>query len=226
MDNSKISIWIWGAGGHGQEMLALCLQEKIIVNGFIDDNKQDHYEGYPVIHSFKLPPNQQVILGIGNPHLRSFVMQNSTLFFPSIISQKAIVNTKLFGKGITICDGSILTTNLTIGNGVLVNIGATVSHRTKIGNYTNICPGAHIAGDCDIGNEVFIGIGSTIIDKIKIGDNSIVAAGSVVTKDIPSNVMVAGIPAKIKKYLEQKPGAIPRLQSWGQAWQEKNDPLL
>jgi acetyltransferase-like isoleucine patch superfamily enzyme len=50
-----------------------------------------------------------------------------------------------------------------------------------------------------IGDNCFIGAGSTIIPKINVGKNSIVAAGSVVIKDVPENVMVAGVPSKIKK---------------------------
>jgi maltose O-acetyltransferase len=50
-----------------------------------------------------------------------------------------------------------------------------------------------------IGNDVWIGGSCVILPGVTIGDNSIVAAGSVVTKDVPSNVIVAGNPAKILK---------------------------
>ena len=50
-----------------------------------------------------------------------------------------------------------------------------------------------------IGENCFISAGSTIIPKIEIGDNSIIAAGSVVIDNVPPNVMVAGVPSKIKK---------------------------
>ena len=49
----------------------------------------------------------------------------------------------------------------------------------------------------DIGNNVFIGVNSIIMPGVKIEDNVIVAAGSVITKSIPSGVIVAGVPAKI-----------------------------
>lgn len=54
-----------------------------------------------------------------------------------------------------------------------------------------------------IGDNCYFGVGSSVIGKnIKIGNNVTVAAGAVVTKDIPDNVVVAGIPAKIIKYKE------------------------
>ena len=49
----------------------------------------------------------------------------------------------------------------------------------------------------EVGNNVFIGCNVTILPNIKIGNNVIVAAGSVVTKDVPSNSVVGGNPAKV-----------------------------
>ena len=53
-----------------------------------------------------------------------------------------------------------------------------------------------------IGKDVWIGARAIILPGVHIGDCSVVAAGSVVTEDIPPNVMVAGVPAKIKKELK------------------------
>ena len=54
-----------------------------------------------------------------------------------------------------------------------------------------------------IGKDVWIGANSTILPGVTIGDFSVVAAGSVVTKDVPSGVLVAGVPAEIKKHLKR-----------------------
>lgn len=59
-----------------------------------------------------------------------------------------------------------------------------------------------------IGNNVFIGVNSVILGGVSIGDNVIIGAGSVVNRDIPDNVVAAGVPAKviedIAKYEEKK----------------------
>jgi len=52
-----------------------------------------------------------------------------------------------------------------------------------------------------LGNHVFVGVNSVILRDVIIGDNSIIGAGSVVTKDVPPNVVVAGNPAKIIRKL-------------------------
>ena len=51
-----------------------------------------------------------------------------------------------------------------------------------------------------IGNNVWIGANSILVSGVKINDGAIVAAGSVVTKEVPTNAIVAGSPAKIIKY--------------------------
>ena len=52
-----------------------------------------------------------------------------------------------------------------------------------------------------IGRNVWIGAGATILPGVTIGENSVVGAASVVTKDVPANVVVVGSPAKIVKQL-------------------------
>ena len=50
-----------------------------------------------------------------------------------------------------------------------------------------------------IGNHVWIGARATILKGVKIGDGAVVAAGAVVTRDVPPNTLVGGVPAKIIK---------------------------
>ena len=57
-------------------------------------------------------------------------------------------------------------------------------------------------GDINIKNGVWIGSNSTILGPCEIGVNSVIAAGSVVTKDVPDNVIVAGVPGKIIRKLK------------------------
>ncbi|AMB89913.1 sugar O-acetyltransferase [Bacillus altitudinis] len=54
-----------------------------------------------------------------------------------------------------------------------------------------------------IGHHVWIGGGAIINPGVTIGDYAVIASGSVVTKDVPSNVIVGGNPAKILKHLEE-----------------------
>ncbi len=67
------------------------------------------------------------------------------------------------------------------------------------------------SGKVKIGNNIFIGTGTVILKGVTIGDNVVIAAGSVVNKDIPSNCVAAGNPAKpimpIETYFEKRKNA-------------------
>ncbi len=59
-----------------------------------------------------------------------------------------------------------------------------------------------IAKPITIGNDVWIGANCTILPGVTIGNNVVIAAGAVVTKDVPDNCVVGGVPAKIMKEIE------------------------
>lgn len=86
--------------------------------------------------------------------------------------------------------------------------GITIGSNTDIGEFSSIWSLEHdtqssshscVGGQTIIGNNCWIAPRSIILPNIKIGNNVVVATGSVVTKDIPDNVVVAGVPAKIIK---------------------------
>ena len=52
------------------------------------------------------------------------------------------------------------------------------------------------------GKRVWLGANVTVLQGVTIGDNAIVAAGAVVTKDVPANAIVGGVPAKMIKMIE------------------------
>ncbi|TCP21489.1 acetyltransferase-like isoleucine patch superfamily enzyme [Scopulibacillus darangshiensis] len=87
--------------------------------------------------------------------------------------------------GISIGDGSMIGMNVTI---------ATLNHGLPLETRNTTYPSPVI-----IGENVWIGSNATILPGVTIGDNSVVAAGAVVTKDVPENIVVAGVPAKAVK---------------------------
>jgi len=62
-----------------------------------------------------------------------------------------------------------------------------------------------------IGDNVWLGVNATVLKGVNIGDNSVIGAGSVVTRDIPPNVIAAGNPCKVIKPLEA--GTVPEAGS-------------
>ncbi|WP_036678030.1 acyltransferase [Daejeonella oryzae] len=87
---------------------------------------------------------------------------------------------------------------ITIGNHVTVTSGVSFITHDGSGWLMRDDKGRrYVYQPINIGNHVFIGVNSIIMPGVKIDDEVIVAAGSVVTKSIPSGVVVAGVPAKI-----------------------------
>ncbi len=56
--------------------------------------------------------------------------------------------------------------------------------------------------DVEVGSNVWIGYGACILRGVRVGDNSIIGTNSVVTKDVPANAVVAGIPARVIRMRE------------------------
>lgn len=93
---------------------------------------------------------------------------------------------------------------ITLGNNVhitdevrfITHDGGTLLFRDKV-------PDLEITAPITVGDNVYIGIRSIILPGVSIGSNSIIAAGSVVTKDVPNNVVVGGVPARFLKTLDE-----------------------
>jgi acetyltransferase-like isoleucine patch superfamily enzyme len=88
---------------------------------------------------------------------------------------------------------------ISIGDGTLIGhnvVMATLNHDQLPEKRGNTYPAPII-----IGKNVWIGANVTILQNITIGENAIIAAGAVVTKDVPENAVVGGVPAKIIKYI-------------------------
>lgn len=84
--------------------------------------------------------------------------------------------------------------NVLIGQQVVI---ATINHDLLPEKRANMLP-----APVKIGNNVWIGAHATILSGVTVGNGAVIAAGAVVTKDVPANTVVGGVPAKIIKQIE------------------------
>lgn len=129
------------------------------------------------------------------------IARDSILFCTGIIAQK--------GTGITIGDRTGIGARaflagqggITIGNDVIT--GPNIQVFSENHNFSNLSQTIKTQGvskqSTVIGNNCWLGGGVTILAGVTIGDGSVIAAGSVVTKSVPANSIVAGVPAKVIK---------------------------
>ncbi|MDI6700053.1 MAG: acyltransferase [bacterium] len=153
-----------------------------------------------------------------------FVGKKSTIHHNVTLSASREKNSLVIGESCDIHPYSIIRVSggrIVFGNHcslnsfsmVVSNGDIIIKDFVRIGPHTLIISGNHIFKDKDkkifqqgvegkgitIEEDVWIGSGVRILDGVRVGKGSIVAAGAVVTKDVPENVVVAGIPAKVIK---------------------------
>jgi acetyltransferase-like isoleucine patch superfamily enzyme len=105
--------------------------------------------------------------------------------------------------------------NLTLGRGVFINLGCrfqdtggiTIGDGTLIGHGSTLTTLNHhidpdrrgdmLPAPIRIGHKVWLGAAVTVVPGVTIGDGAIVGAGAVVTRDVPANAIVAGVPATL-----------------------------
>ena len=113
-----------------------------------------------------------------------------------------------FGKNITIGDHVFINSDckfqdqggITIDDGALIGHGvvlATLNHDFDPAKRQQLHP-----APIHIGKGVWIGANATVTAGVSIGDNAIIAAGAVVNKDVPSNAVFGGVPAKFIKWID------------------------
>ena len=202
-------IYIYGAGGLGREVLSLLWAIKEWeVKGFFDDTLPvgELVNGIPVIGDFNhlstKTDRTSIVVALGDPSNKwALVNRLSTLQldFPTIVHPSALIqdqNHITIGAGSIVCAGSVLTTNISVGRHVLINLNATIGHDCSVGDFTSIMPGCNLAGGVKIAARVLIGSGANIRNNVRVGDQSTVGMGSVVLNDVADRQVVVGVPAK------------------------------
>lgn len=207
-----------GAKGLAKELLEIFAQNDDLGNLWFFDNVSPEFTGL-LLDRFRvlrtLPQVQEVFdrtgdtsfcLGLGSPLFRQRLASEFSKIggkLTSVISRNADIG--IFGTnldaGCCVLSGAVITASVTIGEGSLINPNVTISHDSTLGKFVEVSPGANITGNCSIGDYSFIGSNAVILPKVRVGKNVTVGAGAVVTKDIPDNCVVAGVPAVIRRHV-------------------------
>lgn len=114
-----------------------------------------------------------------------------------------------FGKNISVGEGVFINAcchfqdhgGVTLGDGCQIGhnvVFATLNHELQPERRGVTRPAPIV-----LGKKVWVGSNATILQGVTIGDNAVVAAGAVVTKDVPANTIVGGVPARVIKRIDE-----------------------
>lgn len=203
-------------GGTG---LAKMLRETIEhynskVVAVIDDTEdmEAPFEDVPLFHGWDRFKNDWLknedkndigfLIAIGNPHGRVRLKLHDKLLQeglkPVTIAHHSawIANNALIGIGSQIDAGAVIMAKTVIGKQCIIGPNTNISHETILEDAVDTTVGVTICGNCRIGVNAWICAGATIMPGLRVGEDAIVGAGSLVNKDVPSGLTVAGVPAK------------------------------
>lgn len=114
----------------------------------------------------------------------------------------------IIGENVVIMMGAIINIGAQIGDASMIDMNAVIGSRAHIGKRVHVGAGAVISGvleppsatSCYIEDDAFIGANSVVLEGVKVGKGAVVAAGAVVCEDVIPYSVVAGVPAReIKK---------------------------
>lgn len=212
-------IVLFGAGGLARELAFMIerinrIKPTYALEGFVVDD--EYYVPGKVINGYRMIGNRQWLIdhkdeyhcvcAVGEPkprkEIQDYLEQEGVVFETLISPDVELHETVSIGAGSIICRGCMLTVNINIGKGNLINGRSTIGHDVSISNYACIMGGCSINGYVTIGESAFIGSCACITPHTTIGKSATVAAGSVVFRSVESNRIVLGNPAKWMKEIE------------------------
>jgi len=194
------------------------LRLRIPIAGFMNNHvppELEHHLVAPLLGDYHLEKNAKLLknpniayfVATGDNHMRKQHVKrlfNLTGKFPmNAIHPRAVISpTAKIGWGNLIMPNVVINPHTQVGCGVIINTGAVVEHDNHIGDYVQIAPGAHLGGYVTIMELALVGMGANVLPHVRIGDGAIVAAGAAVLEDVQPYSLVAGVPAKFKKWLK------------------------
>lgn len=117
-----------------------------------------------------------------------------------------------FGKNITVGPGVFLNAGCRFQDqgGITIGAGSLIGHNVVLATLNHEMDPRH-RGDMHpapirIGQRVWIGANATVCPGVTIGDGAVVAAGAVVTRDVPANTVVGGVPARLIRRITEGEG--------------------
>jgi sugar O-acyltransferase (sialic acid O-acetyltransferase NeuD family) len=209
--SAGIPIVVIGAGGHGREIVdavlsAVAAGEPWRLLGVLDDGPADEALlrplGVPWLGpvSLLVEIDTQYIVGIGDgaarrriDHLATGAGRTAaTVRHPS----SSVARTAVVDDGSYIGAQAVVMADAALGRHVHIDVGASVAHDCRVGDYSGLAPGARLGGGVVLEEGVFVGLNSCVRPRQRIGGWAILGAGATAVADLPAASVCVGTPAR------------------------------
>ncbi|MCX8001164.1 MAG: 2,3,4,5-tetrahydropyridine-2,6-dicarboxylate N-acetyltransferase [Anoxybacillus mongoliensis] len=116
------------------------------------------------------------------------------------------------GDNAVIMMGAVINIGAVVGEGTMIDMNAVLGGRATVGKNCHVGAGAVLAGVIEppsakpviVEDDVMIGANAVILEGVTVGKGAVVAAGAIVTEDVPPYTVVAGVPARVIKQIDEK----------------------
>ena len=184
---------IYGAGGHSKVIIDSLKSLGIIVDYVFDDNfYSSHFCGIPVgSYSVQKLPDSLVLLGIGSNEVRSKLSSQITHRFGKVVHRNSYVASDvIIGEGSVVLLGACVNVGTVVGRHTIINTHAVLDHDCMLGDYVHIGPNCTLCGHVAVGAHSFLGAGVIVSPMVKIGANVKVGIGIKISKNVPDDTLV------------------------------------
>lgn len=199
-------MYLYGASGHGKVIAEIAEELGIVIDGFIDGNRElKSLLNYPIVATTAENIEGKACISIGNNKVRKLIAnRDNHLEYIALLSPKANISKRAkIGIGTVVMMGVTINSEVVIGKHCIINTNASVDHDCSIADFVHISPNVALAGNVEVGEGSHIGIGASVIQGVKIGKWCTIGAGAVIIRDVPDYAVVVGNPGKIIKYTNQ-----------------------
>lgn len=215
-DEPAENIVVIGSGGHGREIVEVCLAVgraepgRVHLVGVIDDGPRAGDlarltdAGIAYLGTVAAWPWSSYacsfVVGVGDPSARRRIADSlvarsrpTTLVHPDATIGSQVT----LGPGCVVFAGARLSTTAQLGAHVHLHHNVTVGSEAVVDDFTTVNAGATVGPNTHVGSGVLVGAGAVVLDGRHVGDGSTVAAAACVVRDVASGTVVAGVPAAV-----------------------------
>jgi sugar O-acyltransferase (sialic acid O-acetyltransferase NeuD family) len=203
-------LYIVGAGAFGREVLAWAMDVPANARdwelaGFLDDRSGILANaGTPVgvvgsPSAWEVKDSHRFVVAIGEPATKleyARALEARGAKFASVVHPTAIIGPRTrVGEGAIICPYVVLTTDVSLGRFVTINVHSSIGHDVQVGEGCTLSAHCDVTGGARLGEGVLLGSHAVVLPGAVVGKFAIVGAGSVALRRVREHTTVMGVPA-------------------------------